>query len=482
MKTTKQKVLLFGLGYFGQGLLEALSPQWNVTAVDNHEQNIKRLTGEFPDTEFHHDPADSRLTWKKLDLNEIKYIVSTIRDNDVNLEICKIARKTMKLKTPLIILDFGNAEKAAFDAYNAVLINPIQAGIQVVLKQFDKNISYAVNVGLGKGELIEVEIKTCSHLVGRRFKQLKPTHWHISALYRNGKLIIPDGNSFLKVGDRVVLMGDPKVLENVASILIKGEPQFPLQYGSEIVFPLHSDFEPNMMEAIYWHNTFESVRMRFLPFKKKLSHSFKGTIKSDVQQFEIGETIEMFREIFMLKLDTGVLVVPADRGVLKTSRLRETFKKSRKPFLLSRLGHPYHGVTISMNGPNPAQVLESGIEMVQMMNTAKKENEAKIPYRVIYVTLAKEMRGHEEESRRRHRVEVIEDYEGIYRETIEYIELEGNPVRETLNFLDPRENELLIISVDPDDPISIFNPNVPYHIAKTTHLSTLVIPEAQSDE
>ncbi|MGD2092614.1 MAG: NAD-binding protein [Candidatus Aminicenantes bacterium] len=473
MESEKQKVLIFGLGYFGRAFLKALSAEWAVTGVDINESRIDQLQGEFPGVEYHNGAVGSLSTWKKLNLERLKYIISTLRDKDLNLELCQIVRETFDLRIPIIILVDDDTADKSFAPFNVTLLNPLKPGIHVLLKELGQSVTLAANVGLGQGELIEVGIKARSHLVDRKLKYLKPKQWHISALYRNGRLIMPCGTCSLKVGDRVVLVGDPKVLENVTSILLKGLPQFPLQYGNNIVFPLHVDFSANMDEAIYWKKTFKARRIQFVPFKKKLSPAFTDKIKAHVEQFDIETPIELFKEIFMFSLDTGVLVVPACKGYLKYSRTRRSFKKSRKPFLLSRLTFPYEGVVISFCGPDPIQAMQTGLEIAKLLNK---------PFRVVYVTLPKEMRGREEDERLRFRRHIISDFEGIYKKTIDYKVLEGNPVQQTLTFLKPLKNHLLVITNNPRDRISVFRPNVPYLVAKKTHLSTLVVPETETND
>jgi hypothetical protein len=158
---------------------------------------------------------------------------------------------------------------------------------------------------------------------------------------------------------------------------------------------------------------------------------------------------------------------------LKGTRLRETFKRSRKPFLLSRLTHPYEGLVISLNGPDPVQAMETGIEMARILD---------ISYQVFYVAQPRETRGMEEEQRMKFRRQIISDFEGIYKTSIDYKVQEGNPVRETLKYLKPLTNHLLVTVTDHHASLSIFKPNVPYLVAKNTHLSTLVIPEVYTNE
>lgn len=473
MNVDKQSVLIVGLGYFGKELLRTLSTEWDVIVIDVSETRIARFKEEVPEARYHHGAGESTLTWKKLDLGNVKYIISALRDTEVDLEVCRIARTVHKLKIPIIVLVYEEVEEKRFEPYNVTLMNPLKLGIQMILKNMVKNVITAANVGLGKGELIEVSIKARSHLVGRKLKHLKPSRWHISALYRNGKLILPDGNCCMKIGDRVLLVGDPKVLENVSTTLLKGLPQFPMQYGSDIVFPLHVDYGNHLDEAIYWLDNFKAQRIRFMPFRNKLSPTFTEKIKKEVKTFEMAPAIDLYKEVFLQSGDTGALVVPVDKGRLTRRRIRETFKQSRAPFLISRLTVPYEGVVISLNGPDPVQAMEVGVETARMLG---------ISLQVVYVTLPKEMRGREEDEQLRLRREIVTDFEAIHKTTVDYSVLEGNPVRRTLKYLAPLSRRLLILVSDPNASLSFFRPNVSYMIARKTRLSTLVIPEVYTHE
>jgi Trk K+ transport system NAD-binding subunit len=468
-----QKVLIFGLGQFGKGLLKKLAPVCRVTVVDHRETEIARCKEEVPDADYVHGAAESVLTWKKLNLDNLKFIISAVRSNEVDLEVCRIARKEYKLKIPILVLVYNEVDEKLFAPYNATIINPLELGIGVVLKKMTTHVSFAANVGLEEGELVEVTVKARSHLVDKKLKYLHPTSWHIAALYRSGNLIIPEGNTTIKVGDRVLLVGPPNVLKNVTDIYSKGLPQFPLQYGPNILFPLQAQFLEHMDESIYWLDSFKAQRLYFAPFKHRLSAELREKIKGKVQRFKIGEPVERFAQLLPPPQDTGILVIPQQGKWLKYNRLRTCCKKSVKPFFLSRKTFPYEGVVIGFNGPDPGQAMEVGVEIAKLLN---------IPYRAYYVTLPKQMRGREQDTRLRLRRRIITDYQSIYKSTIPYDVLEGNPVRRSLKYLEPLKNHLLILVINPNDPISIFRPNVSYLVSKNTHLSTLVIPESFTNE
>ncbi len=475
MSREKQRILLIGLSYFGLEILRSFSSTWDVWVLEKDRDRIASARREFPGAEYLDGAADSVLTWKKIDFAGLKYIISTLKNTDINVEMCRIIREVLKKEISIIVLTFRKIDEKLFEPYQATLLNPLNPAIQAIAKKMDKNLLYAVNIGLEKGELLEAAIRAKSHLVDRKLKYLRPTLWHISAVYREDTLILPDGNSSLKVGDRVVLVGEPKILENVTNILLKGDPQFPLQYGTDIVCPLNKKCPHTIDEAIFWLNSFKAARIQFLPYKKNVAPEFLEKIKKQVSRFKIGQTIEMFKEIFGLSLNTGVLVVPADSGWTRRVLIRENLKKSIKPFLLSRLSFPYEGVIISFNGPEPGRTMEAGLEIAKLLG---------VSFRVVYVTLPREMRGREEENAIHSRRQIISDFEGIYKKNIDFTIIEGNPVIETLKYLSPLKKHLLVLTSNPKSGISFFKPNIPYLLAKRTQLSSLVIPvpEAQIDE
>ncbi|MCU0289472.1 MAG: NAD-binding protein, partial [Acidobacteria bacterium] len=148
MNEEKQRTLIAGLSYFGQELLKSLSPKWDIIALDNDNEKLSRLREEFSDVQYIHGPADSVLTWKKLDFTRLKYIISTFKDTDSNVEMCRIIRGILGWKLPIIILLFQKVDEKLFEPYKVTLLNPLNTAIQGVMKKMDKNLLYAMNIGL----------------------------------------------------------------------------------------------------------------------------------------------------------------------------------------------------------------------------------------------------------------------------------------------------------------------------------------------
>ncbi|WP_456464942.1 NAD-binding protein [Persephonella sp.] len=476
-ENSKSRLVIFGLGFFGVKLLKKLSKKWEIIAVDISEENIKKISDKFSEHEniiFITGDASSILTWKKLDLKNIRYIVSTIKDTDVSLEICRIAREVFSLDSSIMVMLFDENREDEFEKYSITIIKPAEIITNAIVSKIEKNYTIATNIGLGKGEIIEVNILSKSHLVDRKLKYLKPSKWRIAAIYRNGELVIPSGEEKIKVGDRVVIIGDPVVLENLVNILLKGIPQFPLQFGSDFATVYHRKYKKSFEESSYFKRNTKAHKLLIYPYKGYDVRKDFEYIKQTTDTFEIKTSVNNLEDFLNVRNNIGVYIIPyIRRPFFNWFKLKKIFKTAQKPFLLSRGKFPYKGIVVSLNNPDPAFTLEVGIEISRLM---------KIPFESVYGVMPSELRGIEEEEALKERNSIISDFEHIYKTGIKYSVLEGNPVKETLKYLKEKEDHLLIISFNKNEEISIFNPSVPFYIAKESKLSTLCIPLEESYE
>ncbi len=475
MAITERTVVIVGANIFGESILKALKDKWKIICIDIDEKLISSLEEEYKDEniQFVVGDASSLLTWKKIKKNDetsfenIKYIVITVRDPDVSLETCRVAKEVLNIPAKIFVLLFFEEKEPEFEKYQAEILKPTDLITKILLTKIEKNYSIAINIGLGQGEIIEINILARSHLVDRKLRYLKATRWRIAAIYREGKLIIPTGNEKIKVGDRVIIVGDPKVLQNLVELFTKGVPQFPQQFGSNIAVPYNRSLRKFLEEAIYIKKNTQAHKIFLYPLGEKIN---KDDIKLLTENFEVKENIDKPEDIFYKKENIGLYVYPFQKSLFPffSCKLKRIFETANKPFLVSSGGFPYKRLVISLNNPDPAFVLSIGIELSRLL---------KVPYEVVYVTLPKELRGIKEEEALKEREEIIKDYEQIYKKKISYILLEGNPVKETVKYVcGGTEKTLFITSYDKGQKISFFEPHVPFLIVKKLRCSSLVIP------
>jgi len=485
-----RKVVIFGLGEYGKRIIDELIDKRGIIAVDINEQRIKELEKIYKDKNiiFIHGDASSLLTWRKIDIKSISSIVSTINDTEVALEICRIARETFKLdkavKIVVLLFDKDKEIEREFEKYFADVVNPLDIVAKTIISIIEKNYNIAINIGLGEGELVETKVLANSHLVDRKLKHFKSTRWRISAIYRNGKFILPTGETEIKIGDKVVIAGYPSVVENIVNIFIKGIPQFPLQFGTDIAVPLNPDNLKPLEEAEYLRRNSKAHKLQIYILKNAPKDKIDKALQFlDKSFYEVKGRIKDVRELFKNKKgmeNIGVVVVPFINlpfyyqsifAFMKGLFLKKIMKIANKPFLLSKATFPYSEIVVSLNSPDPAFTLEIGMELSRI---------SKIPLKVIYATTIPEMRGLEEEKALKERKDIVNDFKHIYGTNIEFIVLEGNPIKETVKYLNSLEKCLVIMSYDKKLGISIFdrifNPHIQYSIVKKLEQSALLIP------
>ncbi len=495
LNSNNRKIIIFGLGLFGEKLLKFLADRWEVVGVDLDKEKIEKLREEFQKSDhitLINGDASSILTWKKINFENVSCVISAIQDTDVALEICRIGRESFKLpkEVQFIVLLIKDDRKEEFKNFNVEIVNPVDITTKTVISLVEKNFRIPENIGIGKGELVETTILANSHLIDRELKHFKSTRWKIAAIYRDNKFILPTKDTVLKVGDRVVISGYPSVVESIVNIFLKGVPQFPLQYGRDISVPFSPLNLKIIEEAEYLRKHSKAHRLQILPWKKRYKKVINETVEKILKNsFYIIKEKPVKSYIDLLNPNgesIGVGVISF--GLTKTDkffldflefiklsrfyynvRLKKLFKKADKPFLVSRGSFPYSKLIVSLNSSNPAITLEIGLELSRI---------SKIPLEVIYITKPKELRGEIENEELSLIKELVNDFGHIYRTHIDLVIKEGNPVKKTLKYLeDNRYNKsLIILSFDKNQEFSIFNPNIQYEITIRTDVSVLLIP------
>jgi len=108
----------------------------------------------------------------------------------------------------------------------------------------------AQNVGLGRGEIMEVHIPFGSAYAYRHVGSILQRKWRISAIYRDEKQILPTPATMIRPNDRLLILGKPLVLNGVYKTINKRMGLFPEPYGKDIYLLL--DFRYDKKKALVY--------------------------------------------------------------------------------------------------------------------------------------------------------------------------------------------------------------------------------------
>jgi len=132
---------------------------------------------------------------------------------------------------PLIVLDRWNLNLQD-RSIKVIEANDILANRVV---NFLPNVPvFAKEVGLGQGEIIEMEIPFTSSYAYKHIGSIEQSRWKIAALYRKQTLHLPQPNMMLMPNDIILAVGNPAVLQSVYRSINQDYGQFPRPYGENL--------------------------------------------------------------------------------------------------------------------------------------------------------------------------------------------------------------------------------------------------------
>ena len=463
-------IVFCGLGFFEEQVLKYMGDK-NITIIEQNPQKAATIAEQYKNFNVITGDASSILVWKKLPLDQIKHVITAFRDSDISYEICLFVRKTFKLEIPILVILYDIDGEEKFSEFGVNVINPLDISINLVLNKLDKNYSRAIDVGIRKGEIVELNILSKSHLTDRKLKHINPSNWKVAALYRNNEIIIPTGETVLKTGDKVVLFGEPKVIENLVNIFLKGIPQFPLQYGKSATFYVNQKIPHNIVEEAF--NLVRCTRatgvtisgVGFEPDKKYFEEIRKNLELTKDIDFKISDSV--YRDIN--QTNNGINLFHMGRGISSRFKIKQILSETIKPSVFLKGAYPHSKILSILNSPDMGHALEIGMELSRLWN---------VPLEAIYVTMPKELRSESDDKNLKKVQDIVGDFISIYKRDIPLIIKEGNPIKEVMKFMKQPDNWLVVVGYERFNTGSFFNPSTGYLMAVNSRHTTITIPQS----
>ena len=124
----------------------------------------------------------------------------------------------------------------------------------------------AKNVGLGRGEIMEILVPFGSSFAYRHVGAISYRKWRIVAIYRKEKQILPNNATMILPNDRVVVIGNPLILEEIYKRINKRQGFFPEPFGKNLylIINLQQSKEETLLqinEAIFLSNQLPKTKL-----------------------------------------------------------------------------------------------------------------------------------------------------------------------------------------------------------------------------
>jgi Trk K+ transport system NAD-binding subunit len=487
----RNKFIIVGLGEIGQELLRKLSKDFEIICIDlnpDAEETAKKIR---EDCKVIIGDSTSRLVLEKSGVADADGIILTTKEEKINIETARLLRENFDSKR---VISVGATREGidALETQGAEVENIFTASAIAIRNRIEQASRAAHAIGLGKNEILEVEVHPHSRLANKPLRNLTPVRWRIGTIYRDENIIIPKRDTILKPKDRVVILGEPSVLKTVAEILTFRFQRFPLEYGATVIAYLSGiEQEDFFNEVDYLFSILPLNRIVWVYSKKASEKSdyFEEQIRKDnIKDYEIKHSsldplIAISQAIDEIKGDHGLILVsksalneslfPYSFSISKKKFLKYLLINSACPILLSMGTIPYTKTIVPcVEDVNLQHSLETALEISSSLNN---EVSAVLAKPSKYISSDDDIKKFEELKK------TINDLSVIYKVRVKTELLDGNPVKLITGSL--MDYNLLIADVigwKNQKWFSPFlNPDIMWHIIKATDISTLLLPHVE---
>ena len=220
------KVMVVGAGKLGYKLAELMvMDNIDVTVVDYNQKTLDFVNENLDVLTVLANGIEISVL-KELGIEHYKLLVATTNSDETNTLICSLAKKLGCETTIARIRNPDYMEQLDFIKHELgidYIINPDLATAQAIEKYLLKNYNfYSDEFVSGKVQMIDFNIEHMEEFVGKRLMDLENFEGLlITAISRNGEIIIPNGSTELMANDMIYVIGKTTDIQNLNNRISK---------------------------------------------------------------------------------------------------------------------------------------------------------------------------------------------------------------------------------------------------------------------
>ncbi len=413
--------------------------------------------------------ATSLLVLREAGVADAYALVAATSEDDVNIEACRLA---VECGVPVVLCRLQDPRRAAeAGTIGAQVVTGPQAMGGALTAQLPGVVVTTSEVGLGQGDILQVRVLAGSPVVGQTIKAVATREYLVAAIYRDGELVVPHGDTVIDAGDQVLLVGRPDTLRAVAEYFRLGGAQFPHQFGrAVIVWDPDQSAAPAVYEEAAWLREITGCTdyLRVAVPDGPSSEAEPWPVELGVSPGRGGRVpVTALESVFAA--NPGLFVVPPARQRLFRERgmgaIRSLMNVSPSPLLIARGSHPYRRILVAVSGsPSSWRGLELAVDIARLLGS-----------QIFAVHVAPPVfiggfRAQEDSARVAERVEQLGR---LYEVPLKFALIVGNPIKRVLALC--AQSQLLVVAREHNEPDSYIEPDVGLRMALGARCSALLL-------
>ena len=354
------KVIIVGAHSEAKQLINRISAGWSVSVIDIDQEKLRNFSTNRQIEKYQGD-GTSTLVLKKAGIESATALIALTENDEVNIEILKIAKQNNILRLSSVVNKESFIKK--YQELEVEIVDPgilISRRLEHILEP--RRVVSQAFAG-GRAEAIELEISPDSPARGKKLKEIGSKYYIVGAILRKGQVLIPHGDTELETGDLVTVVLQAGAFGNVIELFTGSESRYPLEFGKNVAVVIKSEQNlKNLSEAeFYTRNTkaeeliiFSSEEV-FKDNKESNQETYDAILKDQEYQIIQNQKNSLKElESKIEELSIGTLVIPVDEDNHKKSFVKSIINLSNNknvPVLFSRGSSPFKtiGILISNN-------------------------------------------------------------------------------------------------------------------------------------
>ncbi len=486
------RYVIIGGGNIGQRLIRLLSPDRELVLIDQDQKALDEalalrgngLAAVLGD-------ATSRLVLENAGLKKSDTVLITSTIEKINIEVARVVKDYFDIRQ-VFAIGITRAGIAAMEELGVEVENIFSVSAIGLRNRLEHKTKTVHGIGLGKNEILEVEVHPNSRLAYKTIGSIRPRRWRIGIIYRDEAIVVPRDDTVLKPEDKLIILGDPRVLKTVAEMLTFRFVQFPLEYGDRTLALLFGD-EPEAFfaELAYILKTFPMAQASVVscssrPDDGERSRALlaaQGLGKLEMRQVSLDELLADQATTLGITGKVGLVVL--SRMHLRRGMKSPSLGYSRKKLLL-RLTQGFRAPLIISDGTFPYQrmALPCMVED-QMPSSMQTALEIAAPLQFNLEALickpSEYIAGDDDFSDYDSMCKTIDQLRHTYRTEVREKLLEGNPIMAFGEEL--KGHQLLVANIGEWQKPRLLpdwlNPDIPWHVVDRAGISTMLLPADQ---
>ena len=466
------KVLICGAGRVARHLLSRLGERWHVTLIDKSEDKLQDVIAKFQNVQKAiAADGSSPVTLDDAGVADFDYVLALTENDKVNLAICNYAGSQGVSHLLALVNMEENKERFQKIGARPILGSTILAkSIHHYLQEPRINL---MSLSLGQAEIMELDVADHFQVVDKRAASLMDEDWRLVAILRKNQMFFPDSDTFIEVGDRLVIVGQPDSFKALCTHLECGIPHFPLGYGPDLLLALlpGSNREELIKETMHLTQNTKVKSLTILSSKEE--GDFQQALQTWTQTTDIkvvtaeGEVEDDLERVGSQE-NYGVMVLHPFEASFFVSLAKPTLISLAHsiscPLLVARQSHPYERILVPFNATNKAELaLGVAVDLAHQFGAE------------IAVAVVEEpefIRGVQEEEWTESVLKRLRELAHIHKFDFEEIIKKGNPVKEVVALA--KDFNLMVLGSTTREK-GLFAPHVGERMAQDVSCSVLII-------